>query len=156
MRIWLLAVGRRMPSWVVEGYDEYTRRMPPHLRVELKEVEPASRRKPQSAESYMAEEADRLRRALPPSVHQVALDARGRHHSTEELAKVMDRWQHLGSDVALIVGGPDGLAPDLLRESAERWSLSRLTLPHPLVRVVVAEQLYRAWTLLSGHPYHRG
>ena len=145
-----------MPQWVTAGYDEYARRLPPHLQLELKEIEPAARRRARPAAAYRDEEGERIAKALPAGTHQVALDVKGRQHSTEQLAQALDRWQHLGCDIALLVGGPDGLAPDVLQAAQERWSLGPLTMPHPLVRVVVAEQLYRAWTLLSGHPYHRG
>lgn len=155
MRLLLVAVGRKMPAWVVDGYTEYARRMPPHLGLELKEVDPAPRKANTSIEAIHRIEADRIRAVVPQSAHKVALDVKGKMWSTEKLSQRLQAWQFLGQDVALLIGGADGIAPDLLGASNERWSLGPLTLPHPLVRVVLAEQLYRASTILSGHPYHR-
>ncbi|GJM08635.1 MAG: ribosomal RNA large subunit methyltransferase H [Lysobacteraceae bacterium] len=155
MRIWLVAVGRRMPAWVVDGYQQYARRMPSHLALELKEIEPVPRKGNTNDSSIRRQEAERIRAALPAGAHWVALDVKGKQWSTEKLSERLQAWQFLGSDVALIVGGADGIDSELLNNCAERWSLGPLTLPHPLVRVVLAEQLYRAFTILSGHPYHR-
>lgn len=155
MRLLLAAIGQKMPAWVEQGYAEYARRMPAHLRLELCE-RPAS---PWAArgdiERGRREEAQALRAVAPAGARLVALDERGSAWSTSELAGQLGRWQADGRDVVLLVGGPDGLDPALREQAAQRWSLSPLTLPHPLVRVLVAEQLYRAHTLLSGHPYHR-
>lgn len=155
MRLLLLAIGQKMPAWVESGYREYARRFPPHLKLELVE-RPAS---PWAARGDIArgqrEEAEALRAAIPRDALVVALDERGSAWSTRQLADRLAQWQHDGRDIALLVGGPDGLDAQLRTDAGQRWSLSPLTLPHPLVRIVVAEQLYRAHTLLSGHPYHR-
>lgn len=151
----LAAIGQRMPAWVEAGYLEYARRMPAHLRLELCE-RPAS---PWAArgdvERGRREEAQALRAVAPAGARLVALDERGSAWTTRDLADQLGRWQGDGRDVVLLVGGPDGLDPALRAQAEQCWSLSALTLPHPLVRVVVAEQLYRAHTLLAGHPYHR-
>lgn len=154
MRIRLCAVGTRAPAWVVAGFEEYARRLPRENRLELVEVAAAERRSGGTAERWRAEEAERLRQAAA-GARLIALEVTGRLISTEQLAERMDGWRMEGGDVALLIGGADGIAPDLLAAAEYRWSLSPLTLPHALVRVVVAEQIYRAWTLLSGHPYHR-
>lgn len=155
MRLALIAIGQKMPSWVTHGYEEYARRFPPHLKLELIE-RPAS---PWAARGDVArgmrEEGESLRAALPRHATVVVLDERGEAWSTAQLAQRLAQWQQSGQDLALLVGGPDGLDPDLRAQAQQRWSLSPLTLPHPLVRILVAEQLYRAWTLSSGHPYHR-
>lgn len=155
MRVLLIAIGQKMPAWVSAGFDEYGKRMPPHLRLELIE-RPAS---PWAARGdvsrAMREEAQALRAAVPKSARMVAMDERGSAWTTPQLSARLAEWQQDGRDLALLVGGPDGLDPPLRDEAEQRWSLSPLTLPHPLVRIVVAEQLYRAWSVLTGHPYHR-
>lgn len=160
MRIRLLSVGRRMPRWVQEGVDDYARRMPPECTLEVVEIEPARRGKPSGgdalADRYRREEGERLLKALPPGDLVVALDVRGKPWSTEQLAGELSAWLAGGRDVALLIGGPDGLSPACLQRAERRWSLSPLTFPHPLVRVILAEQLYRAWSITRGHPYHRG
>lgn len=154
MRIRLCAVGTRVPDWVSAGFEEYARRMPRENRLELVEVAAADRRGGAGEERWRAEEAERLRQAAA-GARMIALEVQGRMLSTEQLSARMDDWRMEGRDVALLVGGADGIDPALLAEVESRWSLSLLTLPHALVRVVVAEQIYRAWTLISGHPYHR-
>jgi 23S rRNA (pseudouridine1915-N3)-methyltransferase len=156
MRIDLIAVGRRMPAWVDAGYAEYARRLPPECALSLLEIEAGPRGKGRSPERARAEEGRRMLRAIPKGSRVIALDAAGSHWSTEALAGQLASWLAGGQDLACLVGGPDGLAPDCLARADQRWSLSRLTFPHPLVRIVVAEQIYRAWSLLRGHPYHRG
>ena len=155
MKIRLLAVGTRMPGWVREGYQEYARRMPRECRLELVEIAPGRRGRSTPAARAVAEEGGRMLAALGRGDRVIALDVRGQGWSTGELAGRLRGWLGGGCDVSLLVGGPDGLDPACLERAAQRWSLSPLTLPHPLVRVVLAEQLYRAWTLVSGHPYHR-
>lgn len=145
-----------MPDWVEAGFSEYASRMPPECRLELREVAMARRGKNDSAARLMREEAGRLEAALPAGVRRVALEVGGKQWSTEQLSRELGNWLLEGRDVSLIVGGPDGIDPELSGSCEQKWSLSRLTLPHPLVRVVVAEQIYRAWSLLRGHPYHRG
>lgn len=154
MKIHLLAVGEKMPDWVQAGYTEYVRRLPSHLALHLKEI-PAGDRRGRTAAQAMASEGERLLAALPRGCLTIALDERGKGWSTRDLARRLDEWQTEGRDVALLVGGPDGLSGACLERADLRWSLSPLTLPHALVRVVLAEQIYRAWTLLQGHPYHR-
>jgi 23S rRNA (pseudouridine1915-N3)-methyltransferase len=155
MKLRLLAVGNKMPAWVTEGFLEYARRMPQDCALELVEISPGHRSKSSSKEKAMQQEADALLRAIRPQDHLIALDVLGKSWSTEQLGEQLGQWRMNGGDVALIIGGPDGISPELLAQARQRWSLSNLTLPHPLVRVVVAEQLYRAWTLLQGHPYHK-
>ena len=156
MRIQLICVGRRMPAWVEAGYAEYAKRMPPECTLQLVEVEPLRRGKTGGADLARGEEAERLLKAIPKGVGVVALDGRGAGWSTEDLSRELAGWLGGGRDQALLVGGPDGLAQACLDRADQCWSLSRLTFPHPLVRVILAEQIYRAWSLLKGHPYHRG
>ena len=155
MRIHLLAVGTRMPSWVVEGYREYTRRLPRECSLHLVEIPPAKRHKSMTVEQARQQEGQALLAALPKDCKVVALDVRGKPWSTATLAAQLDDWLLSGRDVALLVGGPDGLSDACLERADQRWSLSALTYPHALVRIVLAEQLYRAWTISTGHPYHR-
>ncbi len=145
-----------MPSWVDTGFHEYATRMPHECRLELRELAPARRGRNDSPARMMKEEAERIQAAMPPGVRTVALEVKGREWSTEDFSGQLDRWLGDGRDVAMLIGGPDGLDPELSASCDQHWSLSRLTMPHPLVRVVVAEQIYRAWSLLRGHPYHRG
>lgn len=144
-----------MPAWVAAGFEEYARRMPPHCALELRAVEAAHQGRGVSAERAREVEGDRLLAALPGRATVIALDERGEPWTTAALARELRGWLASGSDVALLVGGAEGLAPGCLTRAARRWSLSPLTLPHMLVRVVVAEQVYRAWSLQAGHPYHR-
>ncbi len=155
MKIRLLAVGTRMPAWVNEGVEEYRKRLPRDFSLEIEEIVPGQRGKNADVARAIALEAQRIRERLRGDELTVALEVQGKPWSTEQLAREADAWRLSGRDVALLVGGPDGLAPELSRSAERRWSLSPLTLPHPLVRVMLAEQLYRAWTLLVGHPYHR-
>ncbi len=155
MQIFLLAVGTRMPAWVKQGYDEYAQRMPPHCKIILKEIMPEKRGKNVKASDLQQREAEKIRQALPPKCHLVALDGLGKIWSTEKLAERLEDWMMQGPDVALIIGGPDGLTQELIASANEHWSLSNLTFPHPMVRVIVAEQLDRAWTITENHPYHR-
>lgn len=154
MRLRLVAVGTRMPGWVDEGFREYAGRMPRECRLELREVALGRRRRGGDAGRAMAEEAERLLAASADCL-RICLDVRGAQVDTPGLARRLAGWLQVGQDVALLVGGPDGLAQPCLQAAQWRWSLSPLTLPHGLVRVLLAEQLYRAWTVLSGHPYHR-
>jgi 23S rRNA (pseudouridine1915-N3)-methyltransferase len=160
MRIRLLSIGRRMPRWVDEGFAEYAKRLPPECALELVELEPARRPGAKASAAHLdrlrADEGERLLKAVPAGALTVALDVRGRPWSTEQLARELEGWLGGGRDVALLVGGPDGLSDACLAHAERRWSLSPLTFPHPLVRVILAEQLYRAWSLTRGHPYHRG
>ncbi len=154
MKLLLLAVGHRTPSWVGEGVAVYRRRLPPHLKPRLIEIAPGHRGRGADLDRARSREADGLRKAAA-GAHVVALDQTGRAWSTAELAARLESWQRSGRAVALMIGGPDGLDPECLAGADEVWSLGPLTLPHALVRIVVVEQLYRAWTILTGHPYHR-
>jgi 23S rRNA (pseudouridine1915-N3)-methyltransferase len=154
VRLRLLAVGTRMPVWVDEGYADYAGRMPRECRLELRAL-PLGKRTRQSPPGPAMEDEGRRLLAAAEGCAIVCLDVRGKAVDTPGLARKLAGWLQSGRDVALLVGGPDGLAPGCLAAADWRWSLSPLTLPHGLVRVLVAEQLYRAWTLLAGHPYHR-
>lgn len=155
MHLHLIAVGTRMDAWVTTAYDEYARRLPPAFALRLVEIPAEKATKGSSVERRIAAEGERQLAALPAGARTVTLDERGREWNTRQFADRLAQWQADGRDVALLVGGADGLAPACCERAEERWALSRLTLPHPLVRVVVAEQIYRAWSLLNNHPYHR-
>ncbi len=155
MRIHLIAVGHRMPAWVKAGYDEFAQRLPAECRLQLSEIPLQARTATTDLARLQRQEGARMLAAIPTGAHVVALDVAGRPWSTEDLAGRLVRWLRDGRDVALLVGGPEGLHRDCLDGAHERWSLSALTFPHPLVRVIVAEQLYRAWSILNHHPYHR-
>lgn len=155
MRIHLIAVGQRMPAWVTAGYEEYAKRLPPSCSLSLVEIAPGHRGKGADVQRAIQEEGRRVLAAIPARARVVALDERGRAWTTAEVSARLADWLQGGQDVTLLIGGPDGHAPDCRVRAEQLWSLSPLTLPHPLVRIVVAEQLYRAWSLLQGHPYHR-
>lgn len=155
MKLLVVAVGTRMPAWVNAGFDEFARRMPRELPLQLVEVKAEPRTTGKTVEAMMTQEAARLEAALPARCRRVILDERGEDLTTKALAQKLEAWQAGGEDVALLVGGPDGLAPALKASAAERLRLSSLTLPHALVRPLLAEALYRAWTVLRNHPYHR-
>ena len=155
MQIHLLAVGNRMPAWVEAGFNEYAKRLPRECRLQLVEIAPAKRGKHPDVERIRREEGERLLAAVPRDARTIALEVEGRAWSTEQLADRLRDWLQDGRDLALLVGGPDGLSAACRDRAELKWSLSPLTLPHPLVRVVLAEQLYRAWSIISGHPYHR-
>lgn len=155
MHLHLIAVGTRMPAWVSQGYEDYARRLPGECRLQLHEVPLARRHKGGRVERLKEDEARALLAAVPRGATVVALEVRGQAWTTAQLADHLGGWMQDGRDVALLVGGPDGLAPACLDAAALRWSLSPLTLPHPLVRLVVVEQIYRAHCILRNHPYHR-
>ncbi|HYE35032.1 23S rRNA (pseudouridine(1915)-N(3))-methyltransferase RlmH [Methylocaldum sp.] len=155
MQIHLVAVGNRMPDWVTEAYSEYAKRLPRECELVLKEIAPAKRGKNADIDRLTGDEGERMLSALPRDAHVVALDVAGKEWSTPEVAGALARWLENGRDVALLVGGPDGLSPACLTRANQRWSLSKLTFPHPVVRIIVAEQIYRAWSILQHHPYHR-
>jgi 23S rRNA (pseudouridine1915-N3)-methyltransferase len=155
VRFHLIAAGTRMPSWVNAGFEDYAARLPPECRLLLKEIPLGTGRSGGDAKKAVREEGEKMLAAVPADARVIALDLRGRAFSTSELAAQLNLWLQEGRDQALLVGGPDGLHPDCLEQADLNWSLSPLTLPHGLVRVVVAEQLYRAWSLLKNHPYHR-
>lgn len=155
MQIHIIAVGDRMPAWVEEAYGEYAKRMPRECRLRLHEI-PAGRRGKNADVARLArDEGARQLSAVPDGCRIVALDVAGRALDSNELAARLRRQMETGRDLALLIGGPEGLSPECLAAAEERWSLSALTLAHPVVRVVVAEQLYRAWSIISHKPYHR-
>lgn len=158
MKFLVVAVGHRMPEWVRMGFDDYARRMPRDARLELREIKPVPRGSDAGAAALgrmLALEHERVAAALPARCYTVVLDERGAALSTAELASRIARWREAGRDVAFVIGGADGIAPATKGKADLLWSLSALTLPHGLARVVLAEQLYRAVSLLRGHPYHR-
>jgi 23S rRNA (pseudouridine1915-N3)-methyltransferase len=155
MRIYLIAVGSRLDAWVNQGYDEFAKRLPHDCALHLIEIPALKRGKNADIERITRDEGRKMLAAIPKGARVVALDVKGPQYSTEELANKLDTWLQGGQDVALLVGGAEGLAGDCLARAEEKWSLSKLTLPHPLVRIVVAEQIYRAWSVLHHHPYHR-
>jgi len=155
LRLSLITASNRQPAWVDEGADDYAKRLRGRCTLEIKAVPLARRTATAPAERAIQEESKRMLAAVPAGAHVVALLETGKPWSTKELARKLEGWMQLGAPVALLVGGPDGLSPECIARANERWSLSNLTLPHGLVRVVVAEALYRAWSLLENHPYHR-
>ena len=155
MRLSIIAVGTKMPAWVEQGVEEYGRRMPRELKLEWREIPLARRGKDSRPQQLCAREGEQLLKAVPAGDRVIALDVRGKQISTEQLAQQLEGWQMSGDNYSLLIGGPDGLSSDCLERAEQRWSLSDLTLPHPLVRVLLAEQLYRAWTITVNHPYHR-
>ena len=155
MKARLVAVGERAPGWVAQGFAEYQKRLSHWLPLELVEVEPGVRGKGRDTARAMSDECARVLAALPKNAHVVALDCRGKMHSSEQLARRLEHWRGQGRDLAFLIGGPDGHAAEVIARADEHWSLGPLTLPHMLVRLVLAEQLYRAAALLANHPYHR-
>ena len=155
MRLVLASVGQRPPAWAETAYDDFAKRFPPDLRLELKAVKAEPRTTGKTAAQMMAAEAQRLEAACPKGARRVVLDERGSRLTTLQLADRLSFWLGDGRDVVLLVGGPDGLAPALKASADETLRLSDLTLPHAFVRVLLAEALYRAWSVSTGHPYHR-
>jgi len=144
-----------MPGWVQQGYEEYAKRLPRECELVLKEIAPGKRGKNSDVARITRDEGERMITAIPPGSHVVTLDIPGKPWTTPDLAEAMQRWLASGQHIALMVGGPEGLAEPVKQLARESWSLSKLTFPHPLVRIVVAEQIYRAWSILNNHPYHR-
>ncbi|MFO7306567.1 MAG: 23S rRNA (pseudouridine(1915)-N(3))-methyltransferase RlmH [Gammaproteobacteria bacterium] len=155
MRLRLIAAGTRLPRWVNEAVGEYAARLTGEYRFELTEI-PLGARKSGDIKQALAKESERFRAALPPGAYVVALQVDGRALSSEELARFLEARARDGRDVAFVIGGPDGIPPDIDARADFRWSLSALTLPHALARVIVVEALYRAVSIIKGHPYHRG
>lgn len=155
MVIHFIVVGQKMPKWVQEGYNEYAKRLPKACSLKLVELPMAQRGKTSSVSQLKAEEAKKIQAAIPKNSFVIALDEHGQQPTTVQLSEKLDDWLSGGQDVALIVGGPDGLDQTILQQARWKWGLSKLTLPHPMVRILVAEQIYRAWSVLNNHPYHR-
>ncbi len=144
-----------MPGWVQQGYNEYAKRLPRECALILREIAPGKRTKNSDVARIVEEEGERMTAAIPQYAHIVTLDIPGKPWTTLDLAKALQRWLEGGQSIALMIGGPEGLAESVKSAAKESWSLSTMTYPHPLVRIVVAEQLYRAWSILHNHPYHR-
>jgi 23S rRNA (pseudouridine1915-N3)-methyltransferase len=144
-----------MPAWVEQAVLDYGLRMPRELKLQWREIPLAKRGKDNNAEALCRREGEQILKAVPAGDQVIALDVKGVSWSTEQLALKLGDWQMSGNNFSLLIGGPDGLSPEALQRATLRWSLSNLTLPHPLVRVLLAEQLYRAWTITVNHPYHR-
>ena len=155
MKTRLVSVGERMPGWVADGFAEYRKRLSHELPLDLVEIALGARGKGRDPDRAMADEGAAVLSAIPKDTHVVALDGRGKPWSSEQLARQLADWRMQGRDLAILIGGPDGHAADVLARADQRWSLGPLTLPHMLVRLVVVEQLYRATTIIAGHPYHR-
>ncbi len=155
MKISLLTLGHKMPDWVNVAFNTYNDRLPHHLKIHINEMSAVSRQKGLSVPQIKAKEADLINKQLKQGQLNIALDEHGKAVSTSQVAKQLDQWQMAGQDVNIIVGGADGLDHSVLKQAQQTWSLSQLTFPHQLVKVIVAEQLYRAYSLLNNHPYHR-
>jgi len=155
MKIKILAIGTKMPSWVQAGVDEYIKRFPRELCVEFKEIPLGNRGKNADLRRAIKTECDHMLSLVEPKDHVVAMEVEGKSWSTEQFARSLSDWQMLVEDVCLLIGGPDGLNQACRERANQKWSLSPLTLPHPLVRVLLTEQLYRAWSINANHPYHR-
>ena len=155
MQLIIAAVGHKMPAWIEDGYQEYAKRMPAECRLVLKEIKPVERSGGRSAETVMAQERARIEAVLPKGGRVVALDEHGRDLTTLQLAQQLTNWQQHGGDVTFVIGGADGLDADFKKHADMLMRVSSLTLPHGMVRVLLAEQLYRAWSITRNHPYHR-
>jgi len=156
MRIKLIAVGTKMPQWVTTGYQEYAQRMPTLAQLELVEIAAKKRGKNADTARILRDEGEALKAAIPKGTLTIALDRKGKHIDTEGLARHLQSWIDDSQDVAILIGGPEGIDPNYLKAISTKWSLSALTFAHPLVRVMLAEQLYRAWSINANLPYHRG
>ncbi|BCN94016.1 ribosomal RNA large subunit methyltransferase H [Thiomicrorhabdus immobilis] len=155
MVIHFITVGQKMPKWVQDGYAEYAKRLPKSCAIKLIELPMATRGKTGSADKYKAEEAKKILAAIPKGAQLIVLDEHGQQVTTKGLADKLEEWLASGQDVALVVGGPDGLEQSLIQQASWKWGLSKLTMPHPMVRILVAEQIYRAYSVIQNHPYHR-
>ncbi|GAB1255961.1 23S rRNA (pseudouridine(1915)-N(3))-methyltransferase RlmH [Aurantivibrio plasticivorans] len=151
----MLAIGTKMPGWVQEGSGEYLKRLPRDCMLEFRELPLTNRGKNTNTAQAIEKESQQLLDAIDDRAWVIALDSRGKQWSTEQLSGQMENWRMDGKSVVLLIGGPDGLSQACLTRANQVWSLSALTLPHPLVRVLLAEQIYRAWTILNNHPYHK-
>lgn len=155
MQINLIAIGQKMPDWVTQGADEFIKRMPPECRINIIEIPAGKRGKSSDITRIIQQEGEKMLAAIPKNNRVLAMDVKGKQWSTEDLADEMRDWMQGGQDISLLIGGPEGLAPACREHAQGFWSLSRMTLPHPLVRVVLVEQLYRAMSIIKNHPYHK-
>ncbi|MBS1155773.1 MAG: rRNA ((1915)-N(3))-methyltransferase RlmH [Proteobacteria bacterium] len=155
MKLYLIAVGHKMPDWISAGYEEFAKRMPRDFPLQLIELKPDKRNAGRTPQQVMAEEAERILAAIPSDARVLALDERGANWTTMKLAENMKDWQRDGRDTVFIIGGTDGLDPSVKKRADQLLQLSAMTLPHGMVRVLLAEQLYRAVSILNNHPYHR-
>jgi len=155
LNIELLAVGTRAPDWVAAGFQQYQKRLPRDWQLNLKEIQVTKRHKGEPVQKLKKEEGNRMLAAVRPHSQLVALDSRGSSWSTETLAEKLQNWQLDFGQVQLMIGGPDGLSDECLKAASTSWSLSKLTFPHFVVRILIAEQIYRAWSILNNHPYHK-
>lgn len=155
MKLYLIAVGHKMPDWISAGYEEFAKRMPRDFPLQLIELKPDKRNAARTPQQVMAEEAERILAAIPSDARVLALDERGANWTTMKLAENMKDWQRDGRDTVFIIGGTDGLDPSVKKRADQLLQLSAMTLPHGMVRVLLAEQLYRAVSILNNHPYHR-
>jgi 23S rRNA (pseudouridine1915-N3)-methyltransferase len=155
MQLVIAAVGHKMPGWIEDGFSEYAKRMPPECRLQLKEIKPIERSGGKTAETVMAQERVKIEAAIPKGSRIVALDERGKDLTTMQLSQLLTQWQQDGRDVTFVIGGADGLDAEFKAKAELLIRVSSLTLPHGMVRVLLAEQLYRAWSITQNHPYHR-
>ena len=155
MKLIIIAVGNKMPAWVTEAFTDYQKRFPPEMKLVLEEIAPVKRNGKNSDEKAKEQEAKMILEALPKKAYIIALDERGKQFTSLELGDKVGVWKNLGMDVVLIIGGPNGLTDEVRNKANELWSLSKLTLPHPLVRVFLAETIYRGWSIYANLPYHR-
>ncbi len=155
MQLIIAAVGHKMPAWIEAGFQEYAKRMPPECKLVLKEIKPIDRASNKNAEAVMAQERTRIEAVLPKGGRMIALDERGQDLTTMQMSQLLTQWQQQGGDVTFVIGGADGLDVDLKKNADMLIRISSLTLPHGMVRVLLAEQLYRAWSITQNHPYHR-
>ncbi|MFL9922923.1 23S rRNA (pseudouridine(1915)-N(3))-methyltransferase RlmH [Herbaspirillum lusitanum] len=155
MQLIIAAVGHKMPAWIETGFQEYAKRMPPELKILLKDIKPVERSGSRTAETVMLQERGKIEAVLPKGARIVALDERGKDWTTMQLSQQLTQWQQDGRDVAFVIGGADGLDPGFKSNADTLIRISSMTLPHGMVRVILAEQLYRAWSITQNHPYHR-
>ncbi|MBL4607742.1 MAG: 23S rRNA (pseudouridine(1915)-N(3))-methyltransferase RlmH [Pseudomonadales bacterium] len=155
MKIRLISVGNKMPNWVSEAYQNYQKRLTGSIQLELVEISLNKRGKNADIKRLMEKESQQMLAAIPPRYRVVCLDVKGKALSTENLASKLEGYEQQGENIVLFIGGPEGLSDNCLAKADEKWSLSAMTLPHPMVRVILAEQIYRAWSINTGHPYHR-
>ncbi len=155
MQLVIAAVGHKMPAWIESGFSEYAKRMPPDCRIVLKEIKPVERSGSKTAETAMALERNKIEAAIPKGAHIIALDEHGKDLTSVQLSQLLKQWQQEGGDVTFVIGGADGLDADFKKNADMLIRISSLTLPHGMVRVMLAEQLYRAWSITQNHPYHR-